>query len=122
MTTDYVTLPPHITVREALERLRQEAPDRETIYYCYVVDHQRRLIGFVSLFGLDFGALVGGAALLTEVVFGLHGIGKLTYDSLQNLDLPVILATVIYAAFFVVIANAIVDLLYAWLDPRVRIA
>jgi magnesium transporter len=49
MTTDYVTLPPHITVREALERLRQEAPDRETIYYCYVVDHQRRLIGFVSL-------------------------------------------------------------------------
>jgi peptide/nickel transport system permease protein len=80
------------------------------------------LIGFVSLFGLDFGALVGGAALLTEVVFGLHGIGKLTYDSLQNLDLPVILATVIYAAFFVVIANAIVDLLYALLDPRVRIA
>jgi magnesium transporter len=49
MTTDYVTLPPHITVREALERLRREAPDRETIYYCYVVDHKRRLIGFVSL-------------------------------------------------------------------------
>src|SRR5207248_1470388 len=53
------------------------------------------LIGFVSLFGLDFGALVGGGALLTEVVFGLHGVGKLTFDSLQNLDLPVILATVI---------------------------
>jgi magnesium transporter len=49
MTTDYVALPPHITVREALDRLRHEAPDRETIYYCYVVDHQRRLIGFVSL-------------------------------------------------------------------------
>ena len=49
MTTDYVVLPPHITVREALELLRQEAPDRETIYYCYVVDHKRRLIGFVSL-------------------------------------------------------------------------
>jgi magnesium transporter len=49
MTTDYVTLPPHITVREALERVRREAPDRETIYYCYVVDHTRRLIGFVSL-------------------------------------------------------------------------
>jgi peptide/nickel transport system permease protein len=78
------------------------------------------LIGFVSLFGLDFGALVGGGALLTEVVFGLHGVGKLTFDSLQNLDLPVILATVLYAAFFVVAANAVVDLLYAWLDPRVR--
>lgn len=49
MTTDYVTLPPHITVREALERIRQEAPDRETIYYCYVIDHDRRLIGFISL-------------------------------------------------------------------------
>jgi len=45
------------------------------------------LIAFVTLFGLDFGALVGGSALLTEVVFGLHGIGKLTYDALQNLDL-----------------------------------
>jgi peptide/nickel transport system permease protein len=78
------------------------------------------LIVFVSLFGLDFGALVGGGALLTEVVFGLHGVGKLTFDSLQNLDLPVILATVIYAAFFVVLANAIVDLVYALLDPRVR--
>jgi len=80
------------------------------------------MLAYVSLFGLDFGALVGGAALLTEVVFGLHGIGWLTYNSLQNLDLPVILATVLYAAFFVVIVNAMVDLLYAWLDPRVRIA
>ena len=49
MTTDYVTLPPNLTVREALERLRHEAPDRETIYYSYVVDPQRRLIGFLSL-------------------------------------------------------------------------
>jgi len=80
------------------------------------------LIAVVSLFGLDFGALVGGAALLTEVVFSLQGIGKLTYDSLRNFDLPVIMATVIYASFFVVFANAIVDLLYAWLDPRVRYA
>ncbi len=80
------------------------------------------LIAYFSLFGLDFGALVGGAALLTEVVFGLHGVGKLTYDSLQNFDLPVIMATVMYAAFFVIVANAVIDLLYAWLDPRVRIA
>jgi peptide/nickel transport system permease protein len=80
------------------------------------------LIVFVSLFGLDFGALVGGGALLTEVVFGLHGVGKLTYDSLQNFDLPVIMASVMYAAFFVVAVNAVVDLVYAMLDPRVRIA
>ena len=68
------------------------------------------MLAYVSLFGLDFGALVGGAALLTEVVFGLHGIGWLTYQSLQNFDLPVIMATVMYAAFFVVVANAVVDL------------
>ena len=78
------------------------------------------LIVFVSLFGLDFAALVGGGALLTEVVFGLPGVGYLTYQSLENLDLPVIMATVMYAAFFVVAANALVDILYAWLDPRVR--
>jgi peptide/nickel transport system permease protein len=80
------------------------------------------LITIVTLFGLDFGALVGGAALLTEVVFGLQGIGKLTYDALRNFDLPVIMATVMYASFFVVSANALVDLLYAALDPRVRTA
>ncbi|WP_030439130.1 ABC transporter permease [Actinoplanes subtropicus] len=78
------------------------------------------LIPIVSLFGLDFGALVGGAALLTEVVFGLPGVGKLTYDALQTVDLPMIMATVIYAAFFVVLANAVVDVLYARLDPRAR--
>ena len=78
------------------------------------------LITFVSLFGLDFGALVGGGALLTEVVFGLQGVGKLTFDALQNLDLPVIMATVMYSSFFVVAANAAVDVAYALLDPRVR--
>jgi peptide/nickel transport system permease protein len=79
------------------------------------------LITFVTLFGLDFGALVGGGALLTEVVFGLQGIGKLTYDALQNLDLPVIMANVMYASFFVVATNALVDVVYVVLDPRVRL-
>jgi peptide/nickel transport system permease protein len=79
------------------------------------------MITFVSLFGLDFGVLVGGATLLVEVVFGIHGVGFLTYQSLTNLDLPVIMATVIYGAFFIVLANTLVDIAYAWLDPRVRI-
>jgi peptide/nickel transport system permease protein len=80
------------------------------------------LISIVSLFGLDVGALIGGAALLTEVVFGLPGVGLLTYNSLQNLDLPVIMGCVLYGAFFVVLANAVVDIAYAVLDPRVRVA
>jgi peptide/nickel transport system permease protein len=78
------------------------------------------MITFVSLFGLDFGALVGGGAILTEVVFGIHGVGFLTYQALTNLDLPTIMATVVYGAFFIVLANALVDVAYAWLDPRVR--
>jgi peptide/nickel transport system permease protein len=78
------------------------------------------MITFVSLFGLDFGALVGGGAILTEVVFGIHGVGFLTYQALTNLDLPTIMAVVIYGAFFIVAANALVDIGYAWLDPRVR--
>jgi len=49
MTTDYATLPPHITVREALEQIRQQAPEKETIYYIYVIDDSRQLIGLVSL-------------------------------------------------------------------------
>ncbi len=77
------------------------------------------LISFVTLFGLDFGALVG-SALLTEVVFNLHGVGKLTYDALLSLDLLIIMTTVLYASFFVVIANALVDVAYIFLDPRVR--
>lgn len=78
------------------------------------------MVTFVSLFGLDFGVLVGGGALLTEVVFGIHGVGFLTYQSLTNLDLPVIMATVVYGALFIVGANALVDVAYAWLDPQVR--
>src|ERR671932_2334228 len=87
-----------------------------------LVKHMLRtsLITFVSLFGLDFAVLVSGGALLTEVVFGLPGVGLLTYNSLQSLDLPVIMTTVVYAAFFIPLASALVDLLYAWLDPRVR--
>jgi peptide/nickel transport system permease protein len=78
------------------------------------------MITFVSLFGLDFGALVAGSALLTEVVFGIHGVGYLTYQAFTNLDLPTIMAAVVYGAIFIVVANALVDIAYAWLDPRIR--
>jgi peptide/nickel transport system permease protein len=89
-----------------------------------LIKHMLRtsMITFVSLFGLDFGVLVGGGALITEVVFGLPGVGLLTYNSLRSLDLPVIMATVIYGAFFITIMSAVVDIIYARLDPRVRTA
>jgi peptide/nickel transport system permease protein len=87
-----------------------------------LVRHMLRtsLITFVSLFGLDLGVLVAGGALLTEVVFGIQGVGLLTYNAITSLDLPVIMATVIYGAFFISIASAAVDIVYARLDPRIR--
>ncbi len=75
----------------------------------------------VALFGLDFGALVGGGTVLTEVVFGLHGVGRLTYDALQTLDLPMLMAVVMYGAVFVVAVNAAADAAAWALDPRRRL-
>jgi len=87
-----------------------------------LLNHALRMswLSFVSLFGLDVAQLIGGGALLTEVVFALPGVGRLTYQGLTNLDLPLIMATVLYSAAFVVVANALVDLLYLALDPRIR--
>ena len=87
-----------------------------------VLKHALRnaLVPVLALFGLDFGALVGGGTLLVEVVFGQRGVGKLTYDALQSLDLAMVMAAVLYAAFFVVLANAAVDAVQAMLDPRRR--
>lgn len=75
----------------------------------------------VTLFGLDLGYLLGGA-IITEQVFSLNGIGKLSIQSINDVDLPLILGTVLLAAFFIVIANVIVDALYAVVDPRVRLS
>jgi peptide/nickel transport system permease protein len=79
------------------------------------------LIPIVTLFGLDFGAAIGGGAILTESVFGLQGVGQYASDSIGRLDLPPIMGVVLYGAFFIVLLNAIVDILYAYLDPRIRL-
>ena len=78
------------------------------------------LIPIVTLFGLDFAAVVGGSAILTETVFDLKGVGQYAADSVQSLDLPPIMGVTIYATFFIVFFSVFVDLLYAWLDPRIR--
>ncbi len=76
----------------------------------------------VTIFGMDFGALVGGAAVITESVFGIDGIGKLAVDSVDDSDLPVIMATTLAAAVVIVIANIVVDVVYGLIDPRVRLS
>jgi peptide/nickel transport system permease protein len=78
------------------------------------------LIPIVTLFGLDFGALLGGAILI-EKIFSLDGVGQYAFESLENFDLPPIMAIVLYGAFFVVLFNSLVDVAYAYLDPRIRL-
>jgi peptide/nickel transport system permease protein len=73
----------------------------------------------ITLFGLEVGVLLGGAVLV-ETVFNIPGIGRLAYQSIQSSDFPVIQGTVLLAATFIIIANIVVDIAYAYLDPRVR--
>jgi peptide/nickel transport system permease protein len=89
---------------------------------------ERRVIGrhairaaitpIVTILGLDIGILLGGT-ILTETVFNIPGVGRLAYDGIQNADLPVIQGTVLIGALFIVVANLVVDIVYAFLDPRV---
>lgn len=75
----------------------------------------------LTQFGIDVGTMLAGV-IVTESVFGLQGIGQLALFAFQNGDLPLIVGIVIFASFFIVIANLVVDLLYSVLDPRVRLS
>ena len=79
------------------------------------------LIPVISLFGLDFAAVLGGGAILTESVFNLNGVGQYAAESIGRLDVPPILVITMIAAATVVIFSAIVDIVYALLDPRIRL-
>jgi peptide/nickel transport system permease protein len=79
------------------------------------------MIPIITLWGLDFGAVLGGGAILTETVFDLQGVGQYAADSIGQLDVPPVLAVTLFAAFFIVLLNAVVDIVYALLDPRIRL-
>ncbi|GAA4901461.1 ABC transporter permease [Streptomonospora salina] len=78
------------------------------------------LTPIITIFGLDFGLMLGGA-VLTESTFSLPGLGKFAVDAIRGNDLPVVLGVTLLTAAFVVVCNLIVDVLYAWVDPRVRV-
>ena len=80
------------------------------------------LIPIVSLWGLDFASVIGGGAILTESVFNLQGVGQYAAQSIQLLDVPPVLVITMFGAFFVVLLGAVVDVVHAWLDPRVRLS
>jgi len=73
----------------------------------------------VTLIGLDVGSLLGGA-VLTESVFDIPGIGRLNFEAITHSDFPIVQGTVLLAALFIIAANIVVDIAYAFLDPRVR--
>ena len=79
------------------------------------------LTPIVTIFGLDLGGLLGGA-VITESVFSLPGIGQTAIQAVSTKDLPVVLGVTLFAAFFIILANLIVDVLYAVIDPRVRLS
>ena len=80
------------------------------------------LIPIVSLWGLDFAAVIGGSTLIVEQVFNLNGVGQYAAQSVRSLDVPPVLVVTLLGAFFVIFMNAVVDVLYAVLDPRIRVA
>jgi peptide/nickel transport system permease protein len=86
-----------------------------------IVKHGLRaaLTPIITIFGMDLGALLGGA-IITEHTFSINGLGQFTMLAIQNEDLPEILGVTMLTAFFIVIANLVVDILYAVVDPRVR--
>ena len=79
------------------------------------------LIPIITLFGLDFGATIAGTAIITEKLFSYQGVGLYAAESVEKLELPPIMGVTLYGAFFVVLVNAIVNIAYAYLDPRVRL-
>lgn len=87
-----------------------------------VIRHGLRtaLIPMITLWGLDVGLLLGGGAVLTETVFGLDGVGAYFAESVGTLDVPPVLAITLFGATIIVVLNAIIDILYAVIDPRIR--
>jgi peptide/nickel transport system permease protein len=88
-----------------------------------LVKHTLRasLIPIVTLFGLDFAAVLGGGAIITEVVYNIHGVGYYAAASIQTQDLPPLMGVTLYGAAFIVVFSTLVDVAYAYLDPRIRL-
>jgi peptide/nickel transport system permease protein len=91
-------------------------PERQVIWRHGV---RSAITPVVTIFGLDVGILLGGA-VITETVFDIPGIGRLNFDAIVHSDFPIVQGTVLVAALFIVVANILVDISYAYLDPRVR--
>ncbi len=80
------------------------------------------LIPMISLWGLDVGLTMAGGAVLTETVFDLDGVGAYLAESSGRLDVPAVMAITLFGSIVIVVLNAVIDILYAYLDPRIRLS
>jgi peptide/nickel transport system permease protein len=80
------------------------------------------MMPIITMFGLDFATLIGGAALVTEFVFNIPGVGQYEAQAIGSLNVPPILVGAMFTGFFVVLFGALADILYAVLDPRIRLS
>jgi peptide/nickel transport system permease protein len=78
------------------------------------------LLPIVTMLGMDVAAALGGA-IFTETVFGLNGLGYTSIQSLQQYDSPTVMGIIVFATTAIIVMNLLVDLLYAWVDPRIRL-
>ena len=99
---------------------RAKGLSQQSVFRHHVL--RNSIMPIITMFGLDFATLLGGAALVTETVFNIPGIGQYEASAIGNLDVPPILVGAMFTAFFVVLFGAIVDVLYAILDPRIRLS
>jgi peptide/nickel transport system permease protein len=98
---------------------RAKGLPKRTVYIRHAL--RAAITPVVTIAGLDFGTALGGT-VITETVFGLNGLGRAAVNAVNQLDTPVVMATVLLAAVFIVVMNIVVDLLYAVIDPRVRLS
>ncbi len=108
------------TINEDFVRTaRAKGLSERRVLYKHVL--RNSLIPIVTLWGLDFGAVLGGGTILTETVFDIQGVGQYAAESIGQLDVPPVLAITLFGSFFIVLLNTVVDILYAALDPRIRL-
>ena len=93
------------------------APGRRVLVHHVL---RNSLLPVVTILGMDIGLALGGA-VFTEIVFNLHGLGSELVTAAQNEDLPVVVGIVVFATIAVIVFNFLVDVAYAWLDPRIRL-
>ncbi|MFC7220007.1 ABC transporter permease [Streptomyces polyrhachis] len=104
---------------EHIRTARAKGMSRPYVFFRYA--WRGSLVPIVTILGMDLGSLLGGA-IATEFTFNLHGLGKLAVGAVNKVDMPMSMGVLLFGAFFILLLNIVVDALYAFIDPRVRLS